>query len=299
MTAAAIDLLRREIANPDTQWSLGTFGAIAEFSRDRDEPVRLGQSDHAVSAITSRGGIAIKSHPASLPFASESITRTGWNQRVALCLPEDDCAMNRRAALTEIGPDHDAPREEDRESILFDLGLGALQADFCVRIGDRGLASAAARARRPRRLRTGQSGDGNDSRRQSASCLHQPARPHRGLSADPAAFGQKSGGATYACTAEASEKRPDPSRNRAHSRWLGSLCPSLSGASCTRRPGRGAAVRRDASPCVSADDGRMRRSPDIERSSGAWSMRCWPASRPPWLRAIDTAAPASASPCAR
>ena len=41
MTAAAnaIDLLHRGIANPDTQWSLGTFGAIAEFSRDRGEPV--------------------------------------------------------------------------------------------------------------------------------------------------------------------------------------------------------------------------------------------------------------------
>ena len=140
MTAAAIDLLRREIANPDTQWSLGTFGAIAEFSRDRDEPVSLVQSDDTVSAVTPRGGIAIRSHPASRPFASEGITRTGWNQRVALCLPEDDCAMNRRTALTEIGPDHQAPREEDRESILFDLGLGALQADFCVRIGDRGLA---------------------------------------------------------------------------------------------------------------------------------------------------------------
>jgi hypothetical protein len=43
MTAAAnaIDLLHREIANPDTQWSLGTFGAIAEFSRDCGEPVLL------------------------------------------------------------------------------------------------------------------------------------------------------------------------------------------------------------------------------------------------------------------
>lgn len=141
MTVAAIDLLRREIANPDTQWSLGTFGAIAEFSRDRDEPVRLVQSDDAVSAVTSRGAIAIKPHPASRPFASEGITRTGWNQRVALCLPDDDCAMNRRTALTEIGPDRDAPREEHRASILFDLGLGALQADFCVRIGDRNLAA--------------------------------------------------------------------------------------------------------------------------------------------------------------
>ena len=141
MSTAAIDLLHREIVNPDTQWSLGTFGAIAEFSRDRDEPARLVQSDHTVSAVTPRGGIAISSHPASRPFASEGITKTGWNQRIALCLPEDDCAMNRRTALTEIGPDHQAPREEDRESILFDLGLGALQADFCVRTGDRSLAT--------------------------------------------------------------------------------------------------------------------------------------------------------------
>ena len=33
-SAATIDLLQRAIADPDTQWSLGTFGAIAEFSRD-------------------------------------------------------------------------------------------------------------------------------------------------------------------------------------------------------------------------------------------------------------------------
>ena len=141
MSAAAIDLLQREIANPDTQWSLGTFGAIAEFSRDHGEPARLVQSAEAVSAVTARGGIALKPHAAVRPFASESITRTGWNQRVALCLPQDDCAMNQRVALTEIGPDHQAPREEDREAILFDLGFGALQADFCVRIGDRSLAA--------------------------------------------------------------------------------------------------------------------------------------------------------------
>jgi hypothetical protein len=141
MRAAAIDLLQREISNPDTQWSLGTFGAIAEFSRDPDEPVRLVQSAEAVSAVTRRGGITLKPHTAIRPFASEGIAKTGWNQRVALCLPAHDCAMNQRAALTEIGPDHHAPREEDRDSILFDLGLGALQADFCVRIGDHDLAA--------------------------------------------------------------------------------------------------------------------------------------------------------------
>jgi len=141
MSAAATDLLQREISNPDTQWSLGTFGAIAEFSRDRDESVRLVQSAEAVSAVTPRGGISLKTHPNIRIFASESITRTGWNQRVALCLTANDCAMSRRVALTEIGPDRQALREQDRESILFDLGLGALQTDFCVRIGDRSLAA--------------------------------------------------------------------------------------------------------------------------------------------------------------
>jgi len=141
MSAAIIDLLQREISNPDTQWSLGTFGAIAEFSRDPAEPVRLSQTPDGVSAVTPRGGIALKPHAAIRPIASEGITKTGWNQRIALCLPAHDCAMNQRVALTELGPDHQAPREEDREAILFDLGLGALQADFCVRIGDHSLAA--------------------------------------------------------------------------------------------------------------------------------------------------------------
>jgi hypothetical protein len=144
VTAAvsAIALLQREIANPDTQWSLGTFGAIAEFARDPDEQVALTQSEAAFAAVTPRGGIALKPHPGSRPFASESVTKSGWNQRIALCLPSDDCAMNRRNVLTEIGADHEALRPEDRGSIVFDLGLGALQADFCVRIADRDLAAS-------------------------------------------------------------------------------------------------------------------------------------------------------------
>ena len=141
VAVAANDLLQREITNPDTQWSLGTFGAIAEFARDHDEPVHLTQSADAVSAVTPRGGIALKSLPGNRPFASESITKSGWNQRIALCLPADDCAMNQRCALTEIGADHEALRPDDRESVLFDLGLGALQADFCVRIDDHSLAA--------------------------------------------------------------------------------------------------------------------------------------------------------------
>ena len=136
----AIDLLHREISDPDTQWSLNTFGAIAEFSRDHDEPARLTQSFVAVSAVTARGGITLRHHPRSRPFASEGITKAGWNQRIAVCLPASDCTMNRRSVLTEIGAEHEALRPEDRESVRFDLGFGALQDDFHVRIGDRDIA---------------------------------------------------------------------------------------------------------------------------------------------------------------
>jgi uncharacterized protein DUF6925 len=144
--AAGINaLLRREIADPGTQWSLGTFGAIAEFSRDEDEPAQVSMGKDAVSAVTERGGIALKLDPDIRPFASEGINKADWNQRIALCLPEQDCAMHRRSVLTELGADTQALRSEDRDGILFDLGLAALQADFCVRIDDGELAASLRR----------------------------------------------------------------------------------------------------------------------------------------------------------
>jgi hypothetical protein len=44
--------------------------------------------------------------------------------------------MGQRTVLTELHADRVALKPEHRESILFDLGLGALQADLCVRIDD-------------------------------------------------------------------------------------------------------------------------------------------------------------------
>lgn len=139
-----LDLLHRQIADPDTQWSLGTFGGIAEFSRGHGEPASINQSASAASAVTARGAIAIGPLEGIRAFASESITKTGWSHRIALCLPAADCAMNGRTTLTELGADADALRPQDRGAILFDLGLGALQADLCIRVGD---ADTAARLR--------------------------------------------------------------------------------------------------------------------------------------------------------
>jgi hypothetical protein len=131
-----IELLAAQMADPEASWSLGTFGAIAEFARDGDEPVELSRTNDDLAAVTARGGMRIASREHMRLFASESTTRESWSQRVSLCLPENRCAMNGRSALTELGPDAEALRGQDRDAVLFDLGLGALQVDACVRVAD-------------------------------------------------------------------------------------------------------------------------------------------------------------------
>jgi hypothetical protein len=136
------ELLATQLRNCETQWSLGTFGAIAEFARDDDELATLENNDTGLTAITPRGGIRLTQLDGVRLFASETATSTGWNQRVSLCLPDDGCAMGRRRVLTELGPDTDALREADRTAILFDLGLDALQVDACIRVADPQVAAA-------------------------------------------------------------------------------------------------------------------------------------------------------------
>ena len=75
------------MADHETNWSLGTFGAIAEFARDPDEPVALSDGDGGLAAVTGRGGIRITPREGMRLFASETTTRESWNHRIALCLP--------------------------------------------------------------------------------------------------------------------------------------------------------------------------------------------------------------------
>jgi hypothetical protein len=136
------EFLEEQAADCKVGWSVGTFGAIAEFTRDADEPVALDRDDGTVSAVTARGALRIVRHPELRPIASESPTTESWTHRIALCLPETACAMSGRNELTEVGPDREALREQDRGGVLFDLGLGALQSDFYVRSSDAAVVAA-------------------------------------------------------------------------------------------------------------------------------------------------------------
>jgi Family of unknown function (DUF6925) len=184
--------LADQMADHDTTWSLGTFGAIAEFTRDPDEPVTLRRGDAVLAAVTARGAIRIEAGAGVRLFASESTTRESWNQRVAACLPEGRCATNRRTVLTPLGLDLDALREQDRDSPLFDLGLGALQVDLCVRVADSSVAAQLMVVRRTAVVRAWKSGDEHDPRR-PAPRIRESRGTHRGLPADSSHRREKPG----------------------------------------------------------------------------------------------------------
>jgi hypothetical protein len=79
-----IDLLTRQICDHETNWSLGTFGAIAEFAREPDEAVVVSRGDASIAVVTARGGIRIEWQKDMRLFASETTTRDSWNHRIAL-----------------------------------------------------------------------------------------------------------------------------------------------------------------------------------------------------------------------
>jgi hypothetical protein len=88
-----MDFLAGQLADIETGWSVGTFGAIAEFTRDPGEPAELRQNCDTISVVTSRGGLRIMPRPGLRPIATESPTTESWSHRVALCLPHEACAM--------------------------------------------------------------------------------------------------------------------------------------------------------------------------------------------------------------
>lgn len=105
------------------------LGAIAEFSRAVDEPY---ETDGKTWVATARGAIRIDAGT-----GVRAIACGGARMRhIALCLPDAASRLNGRAVFTEIGPDRDAVRADDRGGVLFDLGLASPYFDFQIRTAD-------------------------------------------------------------------------------------------------------------------------------------------------------------------
>lgn len=143
LSAAA--LLRRHLNDAASSFLIGVPAAVAEFMREADEPADLAAD--GLSVTTPRGTLAVTWRDDARPIAYEAPSRRPerWLHGVVFCLPPAEARMGGRTVLTELGPDRDAVRGEDRDAALFDLGAGAPQIDFCVRTKDPGLTARLRR----------------------------------------------------------------------------------------------------------------------------------------------------------
>jgi hypothetical protein len=133
-------LLAGFLADPDTGWSMGTVGAVAEFVRGRDEPVTSGDG----TVLTRRGGIRL-APPDGLrlrAYETPAGPHDHWNHALALCLPAVAARAAGRTVVTDLGPDGAALDPAHRDDVLFDLGLGTPTVDVQVRTGDPDLLTA-------------------------------------------------------------------------------------------------------------------------------------------------------------
>ena len=111
-------LLRRHLSDWNSGWSMGAFGAIAEFHQDDGETAVIDSPDQ-LSRATERGGIRIDPSRLSevLPLAYETLSPRihRWSQALALCLPDEAAIANERVVLTELGEDTSAIRPVDSD----------------------------------------------------------------------------------------------------------------------------------------------------------------------------------------
>ncbi len=135
-----ISVLQEHLQSPEHSFSTGSFGAIAEFHRHSNDSVLINQIEQ-LTLQTNLGGIRLTIPEKTQAIAYETVSANPkrWHQGVAFCLPEKLALQNQRKVLTELGPDHVAIRTEDQQDILFDMGIGAINIDFCIRTRDQQL----------------------------------------------------------------------------------------------------------------------------------------------------------------
>ncbi|WP_051341680.1 DUF6925 family protein [Pseudonocardia spinosispora] len=128
-----------QLDDPRAAFSVGTFGALAEFVREPSDDIELTHRGSEHTAVSAQGALTVTVSDDLTVRAWQRPTGDSWSHSVALCLPEDRAEGPTRTVLTELGPDSAAARECDRGSVLVDLGLGVAHLEACVRTDDPGL----------------------------------------------------------------------------------------------------------------------------------------------------------------
>ena len=97
-------VLRAQLNDPDTSFSIGAFGAVAEFFHDADEASNIDDPERLTLA-TDRGAIRICMRDDVFPVAYEILSsrKQCWLHGIVLCLPTSEAKGAVRTSVSELG----------------------------------------------------------------------------------------------------------------------------------------------------------------------------------------------------
>lgn len=125
-------------------FSIGCLGAIAEF---HDPAAEICSDDGGSTAVSDRGAMRIKLRGGESALAYEALSAAddAWQYGIAVIAPRERGIGPARPVLTELHPDTDAIQARDRDALLFDLGVGMPNVDYCVRTAEPALIACLRR----------------------------------------------------------------------------------------------------------------------------------------------------------
>jgi predicted Fe-S protein YdhL (DUF1289 family) len=124
------EFVGRSLQQKSGTWSMGCYGAVAEFLCSHDEACHVTVAGETITARSARGALrlTIGEHVRALQL------RAGNDYGpIFLTVLKARASLPVATALTALGPDKDAIQPECRDQPWFDLGLGRDDLRFGVR----------------------------------------------------------------------------------------------------------------------------------------------------------------------
>ena len=137
---ALAERLLQTARDPATSFAIGVQGAVAEFMRAPGDRATV-KGDAGRLLIRSRLG-ALRLDVAPWLRVFRFGPEGGPPDEIVLAIERARLTTPAAGALSELGPDRDAVRRQERSALLFDLGLDRPTIRFCVRTNDPELIAA-------------------------------------------------------------------------------------------------------------------------------------------------------------
>jgi len=136
--------LIRLAREPKTRWSIGVYGAVAEFATRNHVATTIEVEEGCLVLREAGGAIRLRPPPGTRLF--ELVGASRKIERLVLALHRSRLTGLPAIGVTELGADEDAVEPACKNERLFDLGVSRSIVRFCVRTGEPALVASLRQA---------------------------------------------------------------------------------------------------------------------------------------------------------